>query len=276
MSMIKLLDRITPAKLSVVCGVKNRLPHLEQALPTWLACPQIDEVVIVDWDSTPPLQGPLFADPRIRLVRVNHQPHWVLTKCFNLGLLMATGDVILKLDGDNLLEPDFFANHPLDTRSFYSLDGSLFAPDKLGESHEAIHLWGVLYADALHFKSIGGYDERIVTYGWDDSDVIARLTKLGLERRFLDIEKIHHIHHSNGSRLEHSPMTMMSLTPTEAFRQSDVERACLVKSIFANKDAAEADPWSAAHRRATWRITKKFVMSDTTNLWTTEFEEAKP
>jgi len=32
--------------ISITCGVRDRAAHLHQALPTWLACPEVGEVAV--------------------------------------------------------------------------------------------------------------------------------------------------------------------------------------------------------------------------------------
>ena len=104
-------------RLSVTCGVKDREAPLRQALSSWLARPEVDEVVLVDWSSKKRLEAgnPWLCDPRVVVVQVEGQPHWTASKCHNLELLLATGHLILRLDADDVLHDDFFFAAPLQT-----------------------------------------------------------------------------------------------------------------------------------------------------------------
>ena len=37
--------------ISLITAVKNRSEKLEKILPNWLSFPEINEIIIVDWDS---------------------------------------------------------------------------------------------------------------------------------------------------------------------------------------------------------------------------------
>jgi hypothetical protein len=75
---------------------------------------------------------------RVRVVRVEGQRYWHASKCHNLGLRMARGELVLRLDADDLLmsrpdQADFFEVHDhAHDNSFFCLDQT-----KLRESDEA-------------------------------------------------------------------------------------------------------------------------------------------
>lgn len=181
--------------VSVVCGVRDRLEHLQQSLPTWLACPEVSEVVVVDWSSREPLvTGDLPTDRRVVIARALGQEQWVASRCLNLGLAVAYGDVVLRLDVDDLLDRQFFAAHHLDGKSFYCFDGSG------ARDENERHLMGVVYAEWEHLEAVNGYNERIELYGYDDEDLVNRLRASGLVARPVDPDTVHHIPHGDELR----------------------------------------------------------------------------
>jgi hypothetical protein len=220
----------------------NRLEHLQQTISTWLACPEVDEVVIVDWSSTEPLRyTDLPTDCRIKIVRVEGQKHWVLTKCCNLGIRLATGDFILRLDADNLISPMFFGKHDLSCSPlFYFADRSKLLRE------EDIHLSGVVYAPKYMFLEVNGYNERLLTYGCDDDDLVARLASKGFASCSIDYNLIQHIPHTDELRT-----TNQAVDPTITGSWT-----CGIgptyRSMEANRRLLAATPWTCEDRMTRW------------------------
>lgn len=75
--------------VSLVTCAMNRTDNLLKALGSWLAHSQISEVIIVDWSSRVPVSQSLedagVDDPRIRVIRVEDEPRWILSYAFNVG-----------------------------------------------------------------------------------------------------------------------------------------------------------------------------------------------
>ena len=179
--------------VSVVAACGGRGTTLRAALPSWAATGARD-IVLVDWSSESPLGTSLdLHDPRTRIVRVEDQPAWRLSWAYNVAFANAKFAKVLKVDCDTVLSPDFFEAHPLRPGVFYAGDW------REARSREDVHLNGVLYAHASDFWGVNGYDERIQSYGWDDSDMHQRLERLGLVRRGLRLETIRHTPHPPAS-----------------------------------------------------------------------------
>jgi hypothetical protein len=60
---------------------------------------------------------------------------------------------------------------------------------------------GLLWAWADDLFAVGGWDERIEGYGWDDSDLLSRLGASGLLRQSLAPGSVFHLQHSDSERL---------------------------------------------------------------------------
>jgi hypothetical protein len=184
--------------LSVVCAIRNRLENLVKALPTWLAQHEIDEILLVDWGSTTPVLDGLLArglsDPRLRVLRVEGEDQWCLTLAYNLGFRMCRFDRILKLDADICLSAGFFANHPLGAGQFYAGDWRAY-----GAGQE--HLNGVFYIHRADLAHVGGFNEYIRSYGYDDDDLYARLCEAGFQRDLLREDDLFHLPHPDAARL---------------------------------------------------------------------------
>ncbi|RVT49460.1 glycosyltransferase [Rubrivivax albus] len=186
------------AGVSVVSCCMNRTENLLKALPTWLALPQVTEVVIVDWNSTEPVAPAIteagLAGPRVRVLRVEDEPRWILSLAFNIGFRAARGERIVKADADITLKPDFLARNPLPKGCFIAGDWREAAP---GQEH----INGFFYLRRADLLAIGGFNEYITTYGWDDDDIYARMAGSGLRRIGVDGESIYHIPHDDAQRM---------------------------------------------------------------------------
>ena len=194
------VEACTPATapgLSVVTCCRNRTGNLLRALPTWLAHGEVDEVVVVDWTSDVPVAAALaeagLSDPRILVLRVEDEPRWILTYAFNLGFRAAGFDTILKTDADIVLGPDFFARNRLEPGRFIAGNWRT-AP--AGQEY----LNGLFMIARADLMAVGGFNEFIHSYGWDDEDIYARIEATGLARRDVEVDTVHHLPHDDAAR----------------------------------------------------------------------------
>lgn len=183
--------------ISLVTCCMNRSENLLNALRSWMACPEIDEILIVDWSSDQPvaqaLQAAGMSDPRLRILRVEDEPRWVLSYAFNAGFRLARHAQILKADADIVLTSDFFARNPL--RS-----GQFIAGNWRNASAGQEHINGFFFVHKSDLAAVGGFNEFITTYGWDDDDLYSRIEQQGLTRIDVDPETLHHQDHSDVER----------------------------------------------------------------------------
>lgn len=218
--------------VSVVCGCMDRLGMLMQALPTWLAFPEIDEVIVVDWSSKEDVETAVaeLKDPRARVARVSGQSRWKASLSHNLGVGLASGDWILRLDADYLLRAGFFERHPPAERAFYCADW------RQARDENELHLTGTAFFTRRDFFEVNGYNERIVTYGYEDDDLFERLKASGLERKDVDHSMLWHIPHSDSLRTENQDVRDV--------RAETARNAALAHSL----------PWTSADVRASWLV----------------------
>lgn len=233
--------------VSIVCGAKNRTQHLTRSLDTWLACPEVDEVVLVDWSSDVPVT---CSDRRVLTVRVEGQKYWIASKCHNLELLMSKGELVLRLDADDCLSPEFFIRHPLRDDEFYCFNGcGSVGPQALGEDWG---LMGVIYAPRKLFDRVNGYNEKLALYSHEDVDLIERLERVAL-RRDLDLSYLKHLPHSDEARVVHEPPPraddLRFAPPPIGTWQSQTRTG---HSMATNRALSAAQPWTAVDRKVEW------------------------
>jgi glycosyltransferase involved in cell wall biosynthesis len=205
------------AGVSIVSACMNRESNLLKVLPSWLDSPA-DEIIIVDWSSTDPLWPRIahIPDPRLKVVRIEDETRWVLTHAFNVGLRLARHEIVFKLDADISIAKDFFKLNPVVPGAF--VRGFWKQALDAGKADQ-VYTNGSFGCRKTDLRSVGYYDERIVTYGWDDSDLYRRLHSLGLAGNLLAFDSLSHLNQAETQRLENQDVTkthfLSRFPPTE-------------------------------------------------------------
>ncbi len=184
--------------LSLVTACMNRDHHLRRSLPHWLALPGIDEVVIVDWSNRTPLDDLAQLDPRIRILRVEDEPRWVLPYAYNLGVARARGDLILKCDADCLPSPAVTHLTPAPGH-FYAGDWRSGAP----VVKKCVNGQCLFTRD--QWSAVNGYSDLLRRYGHDDVDFYQRLVAAGHTRREITPDLLDFLEHDDADRVAHNP-----------------------------------------------------------------------
>ena len=244
---------INGQRLTLTTGSLDRLEHLRRSLATWIACPELDEIIIVDWGNEVPLLQCLnnFVDPRIVVARAEGQKHWHNSKCHNLELQMASGEQILRLDSDYLLRPNFFRRHELKNGCFFAGNW------QVASTIDQRHLSGAVYAYKSDLLAINGYNERLLHYGREDDDLYDRLVAGGLRRINLDLTTLDHIPHSHIQRYEHLKIAGKVPSPPEITSEQQREEAAehvVLNLIQMSCDIVAKKPWTTRDRMTRWKM----------------------
>lgn len=216
--------------ISLVCACKNRLNALKVSLSSWLIFDCIKEIIIVDWSSDEPINHLTKLDPRIKVVTVSDQKYFNQPQPLNLAISLASGDYILKVDTDYILNPyeNFFTKYPVDENSFVSGKHNFKSPEfidkETGNSMVDLtcltldewstyfnsycqffkYLTGLLLVSKNNLLSIGGYNENLTKYyAFEDDEICTRLELYGLEHKKLNYDyNVIHIPHPDKKRFE--------------------------------------------------------------------------
>jgi len=184
--------------VSIVSACMDREFTLPVALHSWIQAKGVDEIILVDWSSQKPVHesfSDLFQDPKITLITVENETNWVLSWAFNLGAsYVKPGNLLLKVDCDTFIAYDFVEKHPLKEGFYYAGDW------RVAVTENGKHLNGVFYLRQSDFARVNGFDERLHTYGWDDSDIFDRFNTSGLQLTHFDQKTIFHIDHPDRLR----------------------------------------------------------------------------
>lgn len=186
--------------VSLVAGCMNRDENLLKVLDSWLAT-NADEIVIVDWSSASELWPKLaeFSDPRLKVIRVDGEKHWVAAHALNVGLRFASYEVVLRVDCDIRLAADFLELNAFQPGEFirgFWKSGL----EQGGEGQQFIQ--GTFGAYKKDLRAVNYYDERILTYGWEDSELYVRMAHdWGLAGKLVNPNSLRHIEQSEEQRL---------------------------------------------------------------------------
>lgn len=197
---------MTQVAASVIIPTRNRAALLELTLPGLLnqsMPPGSYEVIVADdgsTDSTPQLGDRLTSD----VFHYLPLPPNGASIARNHALTIARGSIVVFLDDDAFVGPNFVATHLAAHRGGVRLvvAGGIVqvreVPRQIDESpglrsyHRHPMPGGnasVALADVL---SLGGFDESFRVYGWQDQELAERLLASGVRRRFVWGAPIYH------------------------------------------------------------------------------------
>jgi glycosyltransferase involved in cell wall biosynthesis len=226
--------------VSLVTCCMNREENLLKALPTWTSLDGVDEIVLVDWNSKTPVHQVVKAhgldSSKIRYLRIENQPRWVLSYAFNAGFRVSRFSKIIKCDADIKLNPNFLTENLISQGEFRT--GNWRSAPKGQE-----HINGFFYIHREDLLAVKGFNEHITTYGWDDDDIYSRLVGHGLRRVDVAPATIWHIPHGDDKRLGHDGQTSGNYSAVSVLSKDPAHK------IRANKFIAEIMPeWNPDRR----------------------------
>lgn len=156
-------DLIRSAGISIVTVSMNRTNHLLDTAARVSLWNGHREHLIVDWGSQIPVDRHcLPADPRVRLLRVEGETEWQLTRAYNFAIGQSNFETILKLDADCWIDDLQYSPLPPQHRGYYRTIGGG-------------GLNGVFMIARSDFLAVGGFNEYLKGYGYDDKDLFLRL-----------------------------------------------------------------------------------------------------
>lgn len=226
--------------ITYVIACKGRRYHLEQTLRKNIDDNQDyrnQEFLVIDYSSHDGLSGWVEANFRteiesqlVRLIQVPHQSHWSFPKAKNIGHQLGRGDIICNLDADNFSGPNF---------SSYLVD--LFKKNKnhIFSGHYSLvkGSTGRIAIRKAHYLLLGGYDEQLTGYGYDDVDLIERAQAIGIKNKILDARFLKLIVHPDEDRFRQFPPDFQTPKNLENERQSrkNIQMGFLTANLTHNR-----------------------------------------
>ena len=215
--------------LSIVTVCMNRRAHLLVSAEHVSAWPHHQEHLILDWSSDQPLtRTELPTDPRIRLVRVDGERQWHLCRAYNLALRLARGDRLLKLDAD--CWPEAMPS-PNQLAAAGPVAAFCSGPD--GRA-------GQWLLERRFVEQVGGFNEVLLGYGFDDKDFRARVEAQGVVVQRLPASALGVIAHSASLRVSSSG-EVSSPSAMQRVSADSLKRA----TAITNRLLAAGHPWSS-------------------------------
>lgn len=191
--------------VSLICACKNRNAPLKISLSSWLSFKEITEIIIVDWSSDESLEELTHWDKRVKIISVPDQTYFNQPQPLNLAANIASGDYILKVDADYILNPyfDFFEYYKVEQHSFLC-GQSDYQELEINSSPYFKYLRGLLFITKENYLKVGGYNEvHTQYYAYEDDEIVHRLELLGLEKKKICYNHhIIHIPHPDKKRVE--------------------------------------------------------------------------
>jgi glycosyltransferase involved in cell wall biosynthesis len=193
---------------SIITTCKGRLDHLKQSLPSMVAQPAA-EVIVVDY-SCPEGTGDFVEAnyPGVRVVRVEGQEHFSNWAARNAGASAATGEMLVFVDADTILAEGAIASldGQLPDGAYGSFDRETsWAFSKTREGLQANQLKGFHASPAKAFHRLGGYDDVLAGYAAGaDTDLEDRMPLIRVAKQPLDpviLERV--LDHDAPSRVRH-------------------------------------------------------------------------
>jgi hypothetical protein len=242
--------------VSVVVSWRDRR-ELSQSLPTMVDALRGvgGEIVVVNFSGDEALLGSQVASTRdsVRLVHVDDQQYFNKSCAQNIGAAHSAHPLLFFCDCDILLEQTALSS----LAEQLAADGNAFATlfgvreterNSRGAGHvirfgyelhlrtldgRSLHIVdheedaidgtrqapGLLMVRREHFLRIGGYNSRLHGWGWEDQDMIARLT-LGAGLRRVMSGRAMHISHDDTCRTAHYPLANRWESRDRMFRQA--------------------------------------------------------
>ncbi len=215
--------------LSVITVCMNRQQHLLETARRIAAWPHHQEHLILDWSSRVPVErAQLPPDSRIRLERVDGEQRWNLCRAYNLAARLARGRLLMKLDAD--CWPDQFD------------PGLVLAEDErlcwFGSGPDG--RLGQFLMPRTAFEAVGGFNEVLQGYGFDDKDLKARLMSLSFNVRSLPQSAIGVESHSIHERVSRNHLDAATASAYEKSLSFALRRSMAIS----NRNAAALFPWT--------------------------------
>jgi hypothetical protein len=165
---------------SLIAACMNCHGMLEPALANWRMLDSIDEVVLVDWSSTPPIHETLELSSEqrnIRVVHVSGEAAWVPSRAFNVGIYFSRFSAVGLTDVEHSYPPTLFniSSRPLAKMGENGTQHNLFYHCRQSDHVFATRSCRSLVVSRDLIRNVGGYDERIVGGNWEVADLIERL-----------------------------------------------------------------------------------------------------
>jgi glycosyltransferase involved in cell wall biosynthesis len=195
-------------KISFCVINMNRLYHLRETLLKNIAdaleYPD-SEIILLDYNSSDEMEqwsrehlSDYINDNKLIYYKTFEPKIYSHSHSKNLAFKLAGGDLVCNINADNYIG-EGFADYV--NQAFREMPASFLVGDNVLIREQFRGTAGKVCLFRDDFMHVGGFDERMTVYGWEDTDFTNRLQYAGLQKReFSDLKYLVAIEHSNEER----------------------------------------------------------------------------
>ena len=173
-----LAQAVSPVpSISIVTTAMDRLSDIKQTLPRNMEDNKSADFVLLDYNSRDGLSEWIQSNMReqiesgrLSFYRTTEPKYYSMAHSRNIAFKLAKGDIINNVDADNFTTPGF--DEKLKELATGCDRKVIFVKSRQKKRGRI-----GIYAD--EFIKLGGYNEQLIEYGFDDSDLIYRATRQG-------------------------------------------------------------------------------------------------
>lgn len=195
-------------RISLVTTCKGRLLQLQQTIGGCLRQKDPNyEYVVVDYDCPEGTASWVKSrsDDRIVVVKIHNRHFFNQSHSRNLGGRVATGDILVFIDADTILQPDFLSSvrKKLRINSFLTTSMALAGEKDYGSGAGLLGYGGIIGCWKKDWEAVRGFDESMVGWGGEDDDFRRRLRGRGLTPLLFDLTLCRAMDHDEFSRTQY-------------------------------------------------------------------------
>lgn len=231
--------------ISLITCCMDRYDNLISSLESWLHIKEINEIIIVNWNSEKfdwDAINKLDKQNRVKCVNVTNEKYWILTHAYNLASEFVTYDKLLKIDCDIKLNSNFLVNHKLNSDIFFRGNYRTI------KNKKDFHLNGQFFCETNDYKKVNGFNENILTYGYDDEDLYSRL---GTHKKEVNINEEYLIHQSHDHRQKNSIECLYNHKLEMILNMLDTDEQ---KMTYRNELFCKHIKWNSNSKKSKWNI----------------------
>jgi hypothetical protein len=201
-------------KISFCTAVMNRLDHIKQTLKKNIL-DNLDyanlEFVLLDYNSSDGLEKwvrdemkEFLNSGQLKFYKTNKPTFFHRSHSRNLAFLLATGDIVCNVDADNFIGKSFAKYiHDAFVGNENIILSSIPFPENHYPNYKPDHnTMGRIVCTKKAFTTVNGYDERFLSYGFEDFDLVNRIELSGYKRILIPHFYLKSIPHLNSLRIE--------------------------------------------------------------------------
>ncbi|MCF8532016.1 MAG: SPASM domain-containing protein [Reyranella sp.] len=230
-------------KLSLFTVCMGRLHHLKQTLPlnlAWNADHPSLEFVLLDYSSPDGMYewvqaelGEYLRSGRVVYYRYDDAQFFSYSHSRNMAARLCKGEIICNVDADNLTGPGFaqYIEGQMRDKDLLVgcdvIDGAFHSiPNDLGFS-------GRVAVRRELFFDIGGYDEDMIAWGYEDMDLYNRLGRSGLRLAPMERQYLSAIPHEDDQRIAYTKVKDIGRSPAPNNRGTALEHETISRRNIA-------------------------------------------